>query len=1244
MRYGDLVQFDPIESVIQLTDADDQDYAYHLLDTYVISERMAEVLDELVIEQLQFERPVDNKGLLIVGNYGTGKSHLMSVISAIAERSGASQHIRNERIAKRAEEIEGRFKVIRTEIGGVQMSLRDIVCGVLEEHLAEMGVEYTFPAADQIRNNKDSLIEMMAAFHDVYPDHGLLLVVDELLDFLKSRKEQELYLDLNFMREVGEICSKTRFRFIAGVQEMLFDNPTFQFVAEQLRRVRERFEQVRIVREDIAYVVSERLLKKDERQMALIREHLGKFTRLYHRLSEDMEQFVRLFPVHPEYLATFEKVTVAEKRVILKTLSHEMKKLMSTEVPEDEPGVISFDSYWPYIEMDPSLKSNPDIKEVMSKTKVLQDRIRYAFTRPLYKPMAERIVKALAVFRLTTDDLYAKVGLTPTELRDGLFLHLDTLDEDDPADFLQTSIEAALRELQKTVSFQYISTNEANGQYYLDIKKDIAVDERIEQKADGLSDDQLDRYYFEALKQVLEVTDTPYRTGYKIWPLQLTWDARKVKRQGYIFFGAPNERSTAQPPRDFYVYMLQPFDPPKFKDEERADEVFFRLVEKDETFVRALKLYAGAQELALTASSSTKKLYEQKGDEYLRQLVAWLRDNVLRAYEVTYRGKTERISQFGMFIPQQGTVREIVDAVAEHYLHEWFEEKYFDYPSFKKLRSPLTQDNLKTYVQDAFRQISGTNTRQGHAILDGLVLLEGDRLNPRQSGYARPLLDMLDKKAPGQVVNRSALIETVYTGEGTEDVERTIHYHLEPELYTVVLAALVYNGDIVITVDGKTYDAMQYEQLIRLPIHEIVHFSHVKKPSGLPLAELHALFDLLGIERSLLQQQALRYGIVEMQKKARSVLEETAEMLHALKNGFTFMNKALLTDRELADYSRQLDSFKTFLESLEVYNTPAKLNNFHYSVDDVERQQEAFDRLLQLQELRRRLHECAAIVSYIESAMHQLGARHVWTKQAEQAVEELADALKGGGTGQRGLQKLIRLKHEYIEMYMERHSRVRLNATEEDRKAALLADTRVQALETLAEEIELLPRQALHQWKRGVAQLRACWKLTEEDLKRSPECPHCRFSLRDEYDGDRKVRLDEWEDELEFLMNDWVRTLVTNLNDQSVRESISLLDPKAKDLIQTFIEEQTLVLPLDPVFVRSVQEVLQGIEKVEITHDQWMALTGGGHPMTVDELRDRFEQMLKTQIGGKPTSRVRIMFTQGEEREDARHEKSATSL
>lgn len=84
MKYGELIQFEPIETVIQLQDASELAEAQRLVSTYVISQEMADRLASVVFPNLQFEHPADNKGILVVGNYGTDKSHLMSVISAIA--------------------------------------------------------------------------------------------------------------------------------------------------------------------------------------------------------------------------------------------------------------------------------------------------------------------------------------------------------------------------------------------------------------------------------------------------------------------------------------------------------------------------------------------------------------------------------------------------------------------------------------------------------------------------------------------------------------------------------------------------------------------------------------------------------------------------------------------------------------------------------------------------------------------------------------------------------------------------------------------------------------------------------------------------------------------------------------------------------------------------------------------------------------------------------------------------------
>ena len=252
MKYSELIQFEPIETVVQLREADSIMDARRLVGTFVISDRMAELLCDLVFPQLRFNKPADNKGILVVGNYGTGKSHLMAVISAIAEHADLASGLTNPKVAEHAADIAGRFRVIRAEIGSTTMSLRDIVCSVLEDGLTQFGVSYEFPSTENRHENKSAFQEMMAAFQAAHPDHGLILVLDELLDYLRSRADQALGLDLSFLREVGEVCRGSRFRFIAGVQESLFDNPRFQFVADTLRRVKDRFEQVRIARDDVA--------------------------------------------------------------------------------------------------------------------------------------------------------------------------------------------------------------------------------------------------------------------------------------------------------------------------------------------------------------------------------------------------------------------------------------------------------------------------------------------------------------------------------------------------------------------------------------------------------------------------------------------------------------------------------------------------------------------------------------------------------------------------------------------------------------------------------------------------------------------------------------------------------------------------------------------------------------------------------------------------------------------------------
>ena len=669
---------------------------------------MAERIAKLMIPQLSFDEAVDHKGVLVVGNYGTGKSHLMSVLSLVAEDVAYVPLIQHTKVAEAAEAIAGKFKVHRIEISS-QMSLRDIITQQLELFLEKHDVSYTFPPADKVTNNKAAFEEMMAAFAEVHPNHGVLLVVDEFLDYLRSRRDHDLVLDLSFLREIGEVTKNLRFRFVAGVQEAIFDSSRFQHVADSLRRVKDRFSQVLLARQDVSFVVAERLLKKSADQQNKIRAYLTPFAKFYGSMNERMDEYVRLFPVHPDYIGSFERLVFTEKRGALVTLRDQIQAILDDEVPEDRPGLIGYDNFWETVKSNQVLRADPNIGPVLKVSEVLTERVTKAFTRPAYKPMALRIIDGLSVHRLTTGgDIYVPVGPTAEELRDTLCLFQPGIEDmgGEPEADLLSQVQTVLRETLKTVNGQFISKAPDTEQYYLDLKKDVDYDAQIEKRAETLSDDALDRAYYSAIRQLMERTDeATYVTGHQIWQYQVEWQDRRVERDGYLFFGAPNDRPTAQPERDFYIYFIQPFEPPRFRDDHKPDEVFFRLKRLDDAIKRHLSFYAAAQDLASTASGGAKSIYLDKAKDALRDMSKWLQEKQMTAYEVTYQGKAKTLQEWtkGISLRDKARLgpeerinfRDVVNIISGIALNNQFAEVAPEYPTFSAL---VTESNRKQLV------------------------------------------------------------------------------------------------------------------------------------------------------------------------------------------------------------------------------------------------------------------------------------------------------------------------------------------------------------------------------------------------------------------------------------------------------------------------------------------------------------------------------------------------------------------
>lgn len=1234
MRYGDLIQFEPIETVVQLQHANAIDAARGLVKSYVISEEMAERLTSVVIPQLQFEKPADNKGLLVVGNYGTGKSHLMSVISAVAEHAELAPLVQSTTVAQAAATIKGKFKVVRTELGATEMGFRDFVCSQLEVALTRWGVDYTFPAMDTIPNHKGVFEQMMAVFAEQYPDQGILFVVDEFLEYLRSRRDQPLIQDLSFLRELGEICKDLRFRFMAGVQEAIFDSQRFAFVSNELNRVKARFEQVFIARKDVKYVVAERLLRKNAEQLTRIRQHLTPYAPFYGSMNERMDEFVQLFPIHPEYIDTFEQITLAEKREVLKTLSRTMQGYLHQDVPADRPGLIAYDSYWEVLKQDAGFRTIPEIREVIDVSQVLENRVKQAFTRPAYRPMALRIIHGISVERLTTGDIRKPIGVTPEELRDGLCLYDPLVAEmgGEPAVDLLGQVETVLREILKTVNGQYISFNRENRQYYLDLAKTIDYDQLIEQRATTLDEGALDRYYFNALAQVLERTDQSYITGYQIWQYELDWRDRKTTRLGYLFFGAPNERSTAQPPRDFYLYFLQPYQPPYFQDQKQSDEVFFQLKRPDEAFADALKRYAAALDLAATSSGDSRTTYTGQANQSLKALTTWLQEHMTTAFDVTYQGTTKTLAQWAKgVVGGNATVRELVNSVSSSCLAVHFQEQAPEYPRFSV---QITAANRAQAVGDALRWMRGAvKSQQGTAALDALELLDGSALRPERSRYAGYILRLLAGKPQGQVLNRNEIVEQV-----SQDVEfMAPHlYRLEPEWVTALLAALVANGNVVLAIAGQKFDAGSLDPLVTTPLTQLVAFKHLERPKDWNLPALKALFEVLGLPVGHAQQitqgeespvQTLQGAVT--QRTAGVVLAQ--QQLHA---GLSLWGRSLLGEAELANLRARLEGAKAFLEGLQPYTSAAKLKNLKYDVPEIQAQATNLAALQQIKDVRELIDSLQPAANYLTVAETALPADDPWVNvhlstTREQVLDAASDpALRTTTTlRQDATQRLAEVRKRYVIAYMGMHTQARLGANDDKRKAALLQDTRLKTLRALR-TIDLMPGGELETFQNALTGLKSCWALTENDLQTAAVCPHCSFKPAAESVAvPASIRLQELDAQLETLLDNWTKTLRSNLDDPITQNSLGLLPSARKQVVESFITSGALPRPLDTEVIQTFQQVLRGLSKVEIRKDHLAdALLEGGIPTTPAELERRFKEYLNKVIAGKDPNSVRIVI------------------
>jgi hypothetical protein len=593
------------------------------------------------------------------------------------------------------------------------------------------------------------------------------------------------------------------------------------------------------------------------------------------------------------------------------------------------------------------------------------------------------------------------------------------------------------------------------------------------------------------------------------------------------------------------------------------------------------------------------------------------------------KGQTLR-DRAGLSPNERINFRDMANTVAGLCLAPHFESLAPEYPSFSVL---VTSRNREQYARDALRAIANSmrnTTRQANAVLDALNLLDGNRLNAGQSRYVRYILDKFKARPHGQVINRGELLESV---DGV-DYLAPDRYRLEIEWVVVLLAALVYSGDIVLAIPGDKFDAGKLNDLAGTAIEDLAAFKHIEPPKDWNLPGLQALYELIGLVPGLAIEisQGKDSSIATLQDKIGTEVRRLVTALHSLRERLPFWGSSVLSEAEAEQYRQQLNTTKTFLESLQAYNTAGKMKNFRHNADDVRAHEDGLKHLADFEKLRSLVTELTPLANYLSKAQAVLPLDHEWNERVKAArndiLQQLGSETERGKSGFRNqvAQRLGELKNEYIRIYSDLYGKARLTLSEDKRKAKLLHDERLSRLQALS-TIEILPQGQLNDFRNRLAGLKAAGALSEKDLRADPVPASSDFRPIDEdLSLAAAIKLNTLEEQLDQMVGNWTRTLLENLEDPTTRHSLQLLGDDDKTRLDDFITQCELPRPLDDAFVKTLRQVLQGLVPIEVSADEVnSALFAQASASTVEQLKQRLDQFLADKCKGQDISKVRIV-------------------
>jgi len=223
------------------------------------------------------------------------------------------------------------------------------------------------------------------------------------------------------------------------------------------------------------------------------------------------------------------------------------------------------------------------------------------------------------------------------------------------------------------------------------------------------------------------------------------------------------------------------------------------------------------------------------------------------------------------------------------------------------------------------------------------------------------------------------------------------------------------------------------------------------------------------------------------------------------------------------------------------------------------------------------------------------------------------------------MDELEALKKDYINFYLEQHKAYRLDLTGLKRKQAIIDGEQMKTLGQLLAVKDILStgqyQELLNVQLNG---LKPCYECTATELQSAPFCSHCGYKPGDK---DKPVagKLDYIEEQLGKLVAAWTAAIVGAVDDPMLDDDKALLSKPKRQIIDTLVSTKKLPKVVTPEFAAAVNELLSGLDSVEVDPQSMEHEMVSWGPVTPAEFKKKMTALIESYMKGHDEEKTRLV-------------------